>query len=65
MKVIIDRFENDFAVVELEDLTTVMIPKTIIPDNAEEGSVLTIRCDEEETEKRRKKIKNKMNSLFS
>ncbi|MCC8014048.1 MAG: DUF3006 domain-containing protein [Eubacterium sp.] len=65
MKVIIDRFENDFAVVELEDLTTVNVPRAIIPADAKEGSVLSIRCDEEETEKRRRKLKSKMNALFS
>ncbi|MCD7778376.1 MAG: DUF3006 domain-containing protein [Clostridiales bacterium] len=64
MKAIIDRFENDFALLELESGKTISVPKEIIPPNAAEGSVLIISCDEKETDKRRREIKEKMNSLF-
>ncbi len=43
MKVIIDRFEEDYAVVELE-----------------EGDVLTIKIDEEATERRRNRVEERM-----
>ncbi|MCD8215691.1 MAG: DUF3006 domain-containing protein [Clostridiales bacterium] len=64
MKVIIDRFEGEYAVLELEDLSTVTVSRKLIPGNAKEGSVLVISCDEEETENRQKKMKNKMSSVF-
>lgn len=64
MKIIIDRFEGDFAVVELENKTTVNIPKQIIPNGAKEGFVITIEIDHSETEIRKQKILDKMNDLW-
>lgn len=65
MKIIIDRFEGDLAVVELENKTTVNIPKQIIPNGANEGSVITIEIDHSETEMRKQGILHKMNELWS
>jgi hypothetical protein len=58
MKVIIDRFEGDFAVCEKEDRTMIDIKRILIPKEAKEGAVLNIVDEEitldlEETEKRR------------
>lgn len=64
MKIIIDRFENEFAVAELENGETVAVPKILFPSNAKEGSVINITCDDDETEKRRETMKNKMNAIF-
>lgn len=64
MRVIIDRFEGDYAVVELEDGSMVNMPKSLVPANASEGSVITILCDDSETKDRQEKMKTKMNSLF-
>ena len=60
---IIDRFEGGFAVVE-SDGKFYNLPKELLPENAKEGSVIIIKVGEEETEKRREKIKETMNSLF-
>lgn len=54
MTVIIDRFENDFAVVELPNGGFTDLPRTLVP-GAAEGDVVTISIDKEETEKERKK----------
>ncbi len=42
------------------------LPKNLLPKEAKEGDVLkiSIEVDREETEKRRKRIKNLMNELF-
>jgi hypothetical protein len=64
MKLIIDRFEGEFAIVELEDRSTVDIPKKIIPKEAREGDVLIVKIDTDETSKREERIKNLMNDLF-
>lgn len=64
MKVIIDRFEGEYAVVELVDGTMVNMLKTLIPENAKEGSIITISYNENETENRQENIKKKMNSIF-
>lgn len=48
--------------VELEDMTTVDIPRAVAPD-AVEGDVLDITVNNSETEARRLRIKEKMNRL--
>ncbi|NLO48771.1 MAG: DUF3006 domain-containing protein [Clostridiales bacterium] len=65
MKIIIDRFEGNFAVVELENKDTVNVPKQILPDDAKEGTVLAIEIDHLETETRKRRISEKMNELWS
>lgn len=63
MKVIIDRFEGDYAVVELEVGKCVNIPKILIPD-AKEGDVIKIIIDRETTEERKKQIQELVNNVF-
>ena len=50
MKVIIDRFEGEYAVVELEVGKFVNMPKELVPD-AHEGDVINIFIDEKETKR--------------
>lgn len=63
---IIDRFEENYAVCEDEDEKFFAIERTEIPDGAEEGDVLNIDEDGnicinvEETENRRNRIREKM-----
>lgn len=64
MKIIIDRFEGDFAVVELEDRTFINMPKKLIPFGASEGTVLIINIDHEETEKLKAEISRLAKDLF-
>lgn len=63
MKVIIDRFEGDYAVVEIEIGQFVNIPKILLPE-AKEGDVISIEVDKNETELRRKKIEELMGKVF-
>ncbi|MBQ9833613.1 MAG: DUF3006 domain-containing protein [Bacilli bacterium] len=63
MKVIIDRFEGEYAVVEVAIGQFVNIPKVLIP-NANEGDVIKIEIDKKETEERRKHIQDLMNNVF-
>ncbi len=63
MRVIIDRFEGDFAVVETENGAFVNLPKCLVPD-AKEGDVISITIDHAETEKREEKINHLMDKLF-
>lgn len=58
MRVLIDRFEGDFAVCEKEDRTMLNIKLTMLPANAKEGDVLviegnTVGIDDAETEKKK------------
>lgn len=67
MKVIIDRFEGEYAVVEYTDATGeegfARISAVLLP-GVTEGDVVEISVCPEDTAARRDKIKNLMNSLF-
>lgn len=63
MKVIVDRIEENFIVVEIEKGKTVDIPKELIPD-AQEGDVISIQIEKEETNHRKKMMEHLMNSVF-
>lgn len=70
MKGIIDRFEEDYAVVELEDGTMQNISKDILPKDVEEGTIIiidgdNIYIDRDETLERKKRIKDLFNELFN
>ncbi|WPX09037.1 DUF3006 domain-containing protein [Anaerocellum danielii] len=62
-KVVIDRFEGNFAILELEGRKMVAVPIEIVPDSAKEGDVLVISIDEQETQKRKERIKDLFESL--
>ena len=49
---IIDRFEGAFEIVELDKREFIKLPKKILPPSAEEGSVLKIIVDQEQTSSR-------------
>ena len=61
MKLIIDRFEGDFAVLELEGLSTVNLPKVLVP-NAKEGDIVTIEVSKDKD--RHERIEKLADSLF-
>ena len=63
MKVIIDRFEEDYAVIEISAGNFVNIPRVLIPE-AKEGDVIKIEIDKEATDKRKEEIKKLMDNLF-
>lgn len=56
MKITIDRFENEFAIVLNADGKSYNIPKALL-ENGKEGDVFDISFDEEETDKRTEKMK--------
>lgn len=64
MKLIIDRFEGDFAVVELPNRQMIDCPKALFPDNVKEGSILKISVDETATNEKLQKVTERMNKLF-
>ena len=71
MKLIIDRFEGNFAVCETENKTFVNIPKSELPSLINEGDVLIQNADgkysidRNATNKRAKNIQDKFFGLFS
>jgi hypothetical protein len=63
MKVVIDRFEGKYAVVELPDRTMVNMPKVLVPD-AREGDIILISIDASETSKRKENIKKLVDEVW-
>ena len=63
MQIIVDHIEDDYLVVELEDLSTIDVPRALIP-NAKEGDVVDIKINEEATNERRKEVHKLMDELF-
>jgi hypothetical protein len=70
MKVIIDRFEGEYAVCEKEDREMMDIKRDCLPKEAKEGDVLHIEGDKiiidvMETEKRKKEIEELTKDLWA
>lgn len=63
MKIIIDRFEGDFAVVETSDGSTYNLPKALFK-SCTEGDVFILKKNTGETRKQEKEIKSLMSDLF-
>ncbi len=69
MKVTIDRFEGEFAVVEKEDRAMLNIRRERLPQGAREGDILiiegdSITIDKSGTANRKQRINNLMADLW-
>ena len=62
MKLIIDRFEADYAVVELPDRSMVDMPRKLF-EEGKEGAVYTLLKDKSETANRENSIQSKFDRL--
>ncbi len=67
MNLIIDRFEESWAVLELPDGTTFNFPRSLLPEEVKEGDILhfEVSIDEEATRKRREHIQELLDDLKS
>ena len=67
IKLIIDRFEGKYALLESQDKDPLIFnfPLHLLPQEAKEGTVLNINIDidQEETKRRTDKIQNLLNKL--
>lgn len=63
MEVVIDRFEGDFAIVELPDKRFAEIARALLPGTAE-GDVVDITLNQAKTEARKKEIQSLMESVW-
>lgn len=64
MEVIIDRFEGNYAIVELPDMTFEDMPISLIPSEAKEGDVISIEINSEVTNMRKSRINKLMDDLW-
>jgi len=67
IKLIIDRFEGEYAILESQEKTPLIFnfPRSLLPQGAKEGTVLrfNIDLDEKETETRRNNIQEQLDNL--
>ncbi len=61
---VIDRFEGEFAVIELEDKSLVNVPIKILPPDAKEGDIISITINKEATNKAEKEMTTRLKNLF-
>jgi hypothetical protein len=63
---IIDRFEEDYAVIELEGRTTFDLPRSLLPEGAAEGDVLIfdVKIDREETKRRQEQSEAMLRAIM-
>jgi len=63
---IIDRLEEEWAVIETEERKTFNLPRKILPAEAKEGDVIkiTVEIDNEQTQIRRKKSESLLEDFF-
>jgi len=64
VRIIIDRFEGDCAIVELEDKRTFVLPKQLLSSEAREGDVIKIEIDDIETKKRKAELSDLMSKVL-
>ena len=63
MQVTVDRIEEDYIVLELEDGNIIDVPKELIPW-AKEGDIVDIYINKDEREKKEEEVKKLMDDLF-
>lgn len=64
MKYTIDRFEGEYAVVELEGKEFTNVPRKAIPPEAKEGDIILVVIDNQGTKEKRKEIEKLMENLW-
>ena len=64
MRLVIDRIEEELAILEKEDGSFEEISKRLIPPEAKEGDILRITVDTEGTVNRREEITSLMDELW-
>ena len=64
MKVVIDRIEGNYAVVELKDGNVVDMSIKLLPKGAVEGSIIEITLKKEESKIKKEKIKKATEDMW-
>ncbi len=65
MNFTIDRFEGNYAIVELENRKMLNVPREILPVNAKEGDIISLSIDGKSTKERKDNISKLMEDLWN
>lgn len=63
MQVVVDRIEEDYIVLELDNGNIIDVPKELIP-GAREGDIVDIYINRDETNAKKEEVKKLMDDLF-
>lgn len=61
---ILDRFEGDYGILEIDEGQFIQIPKSLLPEIIAEGDVLKLVVDEKATLERKEAMANRLKRLF-
>lgn len=64
MRIVIDRFEGELAVIELPNGNMINCPKAMLPYDVKEGDIISTVVDEKATKEKKKALTDRMNRLF-
>lgn len=64
MKIIVDRFEGNVAVVELPNGKIIDCTKELLPSDAKEGSIINVLVDEKATNEKLEKSTARLNRIL-
>jgi len=64
MRVTIDRFEGDYAIVVLDDMTKVNLHRILVPKAAKEGDLLQIKVDQKATKEQQQQVAELMEDVW-
>lgn len=64
MRIVIDRFEGDYAIVELSDRTMVDLHRQFLPKSAKEGDIFEIKMIAVDDKERKGQISQLMNEIW-
>lgn len=63
MQVVVDRIEEDYIVLELDNGDIIDVPRELIP-GAREGDIVDIYINRDETDAKKEEVKKLMDNLF-
>lgn len=63
MQVVVDRIEEDYIVLELDNGDIIDVPRELIP-GAREGDIVDIYINRDETDAKKEEVKKLMDDLF-
>ena len=63
MQVVVDRIEEDYIVLELDNGDIIDVPRELIP-GAREGDIVDIYINRDETNAKKEEVKKLMDDLF-
>jgi hypothetical protein len=63
-RIVVERFEGEFAVVELPDRSMENVPRTLLPEETQEGDVIDIEVNQAATKEKKERIQSLLEEVW-